>query len=148
MVSLPLNDLNAWDDQLEAWQIERSAWWAIGGVNPPQVEMFARWVKSHGGKLVVFKKPSLLPIQFNVDEPDAVGIDRVFGAIAAKSMAPAGTPAITVDVGTAVTVNLIDAEGVFQGGMIFPGPRLMAKSLHDFTAKLPLVEWTDPLPCS
>ena len=75
-----------------------------------------------------------------VDEPDAVGIDRVFGALAAKSMVPAGTPAITVDVGTAVTVNLIDADGVFQGGAIFPGPRLMGLALHQHTAKLPLID--------
>lgn len=140
MVSLPPDDFNAWDDQAEGWRIEPGAWWAIAGVNPDRVEMFTQWVKSAGGSPVVFRKPSLLPIQLAVDEPDAVGIDRVLGALAAKSRVAAHTPAITVDIGTAVTVNLIDADGVFQGGVIFPGPRLMARSLHEYTAKLPLVE--------
>jgi type III pantothenate kinase len=93
----------------------------------------------------VFRKPSELPIALAVDEPDAVGIDRVFGAIAARSMTPPDTPAITVDVGTAVTVNRIDAAGVFRGGAIFPGPTLMARALHEHTAKLPLIELTTPV---
>ena len=41
--------------------------------------------------------------------------------------------------GTAVTVDLVKEDGAFAGGAIFPGPRLMAESLHRFTAKLPLV---------
>ena len=76
----------------------------------------------------------------NVDEPAKVGIDRLLRRGRGKAKVPPGTPAITVDVGTAVTVDLIDAEGVFQGGAIFPGPRLMARSLHEYTARLPLID--------
>src|SRR5207249_10383120 len=116
--------------------------WAVASVNPPVLHRFVAWSYNHGGT-VVFEKYTDLPIRLNVDEPETVGLDRLFGAVAAKAMVPPGTPAITVDVGTAVTVNLIDAEGVFQGGAIFPGPRLMARALHDFTAKLPLSEPTN-----
>lgn len=139
-VSLPLDDMNAWDEQLAVWGLEAKSRFAVGSVNPPVTEVFARWVEAHGGTCVIFRKPSELPIRLNVDEPDAVGIDRVFGALAARAMVPPNTPAITVDVGTAVTVNLIDADGIFQGGGIFPGPRLMALALHQNTAKLPLVD--------
>jgi type III pantothenate kinase len=48
--------------------------------------------------------------------------------------------AIVVSVGTAVTVDLVREFGSFAGGAIFPGPRLMAESLHRFTAKLPYVK--------
>jgi len=140
MESLPPDDPAAWGEQARAWDIGPGASWAIGGVNPAVVEAFTRWVEAGGGTVVVFRKPSALPIALAVDEPDALGIDRVFGAIAARSLVPPGTPAITVDVGTAVTVNLVDAAGVFQGGAILPGPTLMARSLHDYTAKLPRVE--------
>lgn len=150
MVSLLPDDPKAWDDQAEAWGIGPGARWAIAGVNPATVETITRWVKSGGGTVVAFRRNSDLPITVNVDEPEAVGIDRLLGAIAARSMVPAGTPAITVDVGTAVTVNLVDAAGTFQGGAIFPGPRLMALALHQHTAKLPAVELADfpadPLP--
>lgn len=140
MVSVPLDAPDKWVEQASSWNIKPKAAWAIGGVVPNRVETFGEWVAARGGSAVFFQKPSQLPITLAVDEPDKVGIDRVFGAIAAKASKPAGVPAITVDVGTAVTVNLVDANGVFQGGSIFPGPRLMALALHEHTAKLPLVE--------
>lgn len=143
-VAQPHGDMAAWDAQAEKWEITPGSHWAISGVNPTQVELFTSWVLSIGGAAVVFRKPSELPIKLSVDQPDGVGIDRVFGALAARSMVPPGTPAITVDVGTAVTVNLIDADGVFQGGAIFPGPALMARSLHEHTAKLPPVQIVTP----
>jgi type III pantothenate kinase len=60
--------------------------------------------------------------------------------------------AVVISVGTAVTVDLVMEDNTFVGGTIFPGPRLMAESLHSFTAKLPLVEldrvnYLDP-PCT
>ena len=140
VLRLPLNDPAAWDAALVKLPPTKFArQWALGSVNPQALLDFLGWSYHHGGS-APFEDRHFLPIELNVDEPDKVGLDRLFGAVAAKAMVPAGTPAITVDVGTAVTVNLIDAEGVFQGGAIMPGPRLMALSLHRFTAKLPLVE--------
>lgn len=143
-VSLPLDDLNAWDDQAEAWGIDETAWWAVASVNPDVTETFEQWRRTKGGTCVVFDKPSQVPIRLAVDEPDAVGIDRVLNAFAAHCLAHP-QPAIIVSVGTAATVDLIDAQGVFHGGAIFPGPRLMAYALHAHTAKLPLVD-ADTLP--
>lgn len=143
VIRLPLDDEAAWEAalaQLPPTQYARK--WAVASVNPPAMLRFIGWSYNHGGT-VVFENYKDLPIRLNVDEPENVGLDRLLGAIAAKSMAPVGTPVITVDVGTAVTVNLIDAAGVFQGGAIFPGPRLMARALHEFTAKLPLSEPTN-----
>jgi type III pantothenate kinase len=142
VLRLSLDDEAAWElelAKLPAQSLARK--WAVASVNPPALHRFLTWAYKHG-TTVVFERYTQLPIRINVDEPDKVGIDRLFGAVAAKAMVPANTPAITVDIGTAATVNLIDAEGVFQGGAIFPGPRLMARALHDFTAKLPLSEPT------
>jgi type III pantothenate kinase len=143
VVRLPLDDEVAWDAALAKLPPPRSfaRKWAVASVNPPALHRFVAWSYTHDGT-VVFERYTDLPIRVNVDEPGSVGIDRLFGAVAARAIVPPGTPAITVDVGTAVTVNLIDADGVFQGGAIFPGPRLMARALHDFTAKLPLSEPT------
>lgn len=142
-VSLPPDDLAAWHAQAAAWRLGAGSRWAVGGVNPATADRLVGWVESIGGTCHVFRKPSDLPIRLSLDEPDAVGIDRVFGALAARSLVPPRTPAVTVDVGTAVTVNLVDADGVFRGGAIFPGPRLMGLALRDYTAKLPLVDVTD-----
>jgi type III pantothenate kinase len=141
VLRLPLDDAAAWDAALAKLPPPQSSArkWAVASVNPPALHRFGVWAYPHGGT-VAFETHADLPIRLNVDEPGSVGLDRLCGAVAAKAMVPPGTPAITVDVGTAVTVNLIDADGVFQGGAIFPGPRLMARSLHEHTAKLPLID--------
>lgn len=140
---LPLDDEAAWNKDLAKLPAPSPARkWAAASVNPPALKRFLTWSRKHGQTAVVFENRANVPIRVNVDEPDRVGIDRLFGAVAAKAMVPPNTPAITVDLGTALTVNLIDADGVFQGGAILPGPRLMARALHDFTAKLPMSEPT------
>ncbi|MBN9119369.1 MAG: type III pantothenate kinase [Planctomycetes bacterium] len=144
VLRLPLDDAAVWDAELAKLPPPQSfaRKWAAASVNPPALHRFVAWAHDRGGT-AVFERYTDLPIRLNVDEPEKVGLDRLVGAVAARAMTPAGVPAITVDVGTAVTVNLIDADGVFQGGAIFPGPRLMARALHEFTAKLPLSEPTN-----
>jgi len=137
VIRLPLDDSGAWEGALEAIS-KAPTRWAISSVNAAALQRFQGWTKNRGetGLLLHYKN---LPIRMNVQEPERVGLDRLFGAIAARAMAPE-RPAITVDIGTACTVNLIDVEGIFQGGAILPGPTLMSKALHDYTAKLPLIE--------
>jgi type III pantothenate kinase len=48
--------------------------------------------------------------------------------------------AIVVDSGTATTIDLVTADGVFRGGSILPGLRLSAYALHDYTARLPMID--------
>ncbi len=51
---------------------------------------------------------------------------------------------VLIDVGTAVTIDLVDQHGVFQGGVIFPGLELGACALKEHTAQLPKVEISRP----
>jgi type III pantothenate kinase len=80
-----------------------------------------------------------LPLAVALDEPHKVGIDRLAAAAAASLVKPAGRPAVIVDCGTAVTVDMIAADGRFLGGAILPGPALMARALAEGTSKLPAV---------
>ncbi len=80
-----------------------------------------------------------LPIEINVDAPDRVGMDRLAAAVAVNRMRDVQRPAIVIDAGTAITVNLITADGVFQGGVILPGFALTAKALAMGTDQLPQV---------
>ena len=48
--------------------------------------------------------------------------------------------AVVVDCGTAVTVNLVTADGRFLGGAIAPGARTMARGLRDAAPALPLAD--------
>ena len=79
-----------------------------------------------------------LPVEVAVSEPSAVGVDRVCSAAAA--FVRTGHACTVVSVGSAVTIDVIDDDGVFRGGAIFPGLQLQAQSLADHTAALPYVE--------
>lgn len=147
VVSLPLDDLNAWDEQFEKWGEQYVTRWSVGGVNPKRIEQFLKWQRRQSGSCVHFQSYRQLPIALNVDTPEAVGLDRLFGCVAANARRRPGCAAVTIDVGTAVTVNVLDPDGVFRGGAIFPGFGTMAQALFLNTAKLPEVVVTaEPTP--
>ncbi|MCG3180327.1 MAG: Type III pantothenate kinase [Phycisphaerae bacterium] len=78
-----------------------------------------------------------LPLDLAVDEPEAVGADRVLAAAAAFD--GVGGPVVVASFGTALTINCVDADGRFLGGTISPGIGISAKLLHQSTAFLPEV---------
>ena len=83
-----------------------------------------------------------LPMTLWVDEPDKVGTDRVVSAAAAYAVVK---DAVAVaDVGTAVTIDLVDDKGIFLGGAICPGLDIGASALGEHTAQLPKVKITRP----
>jgi type III pantothenate kinase len=58
-------------------------------------------------------------------------------AVAGNVIRPPGKAMIIVDSGTATTVDVVSAQGVFEGGAILPGFQLCARALHQYTALLP-----------
>lgn len=77
------------------------------------------------------------PIVLRVDEPSRIGVDRVVAAVAANRLRRPGAPAIVVDIGTAITIDLVAADGALEGGAILPGPTLAARALAEATDRLP-----------
>ena len=83
-------------------------------------------------------------VQNGYDHPSRLGADRWVALIGARNRvlaaaaAAGGTPrpALVVMVGTAVTVDALDAAGRFLGGLILPGFGLMLKALEMGTAGL------------
>ena len=71
-------------------------------------------------------------------EPGQLGCDRFAAALGARWLAP-GQALVVATCGTATTIDGIDANGHFVGGMIAPGLGLMAASLARNTAQLPQV---------
>jgi len=67
-------------------------------------------------------------------QPEKLGVDRWLALVAVRNHYP--IPACIVDCGTAITVDLIDADGKHQGGLISPGLMLMKKSLAEGTETL------------
>jgi type III pantothenate kinase len=111
----------------------------IGSVVPPLTATATEMCDRHiGARTVVIDATTVLPVRLDVDEPLAVGADRILNTIAAASLFRRDT--IVVDLGTATTFDCITADGAFIGGVIAPGVRSGADTLVRSTAKLPRVE--------
>lgn len=70
------------------------------------------------------------------DNPAQLGVDRWAALVGARALHPHAC--LVVCAGTATTVDILDAEGHFQGGLILPGVELMCRALAANTAQLPL----------
>ena len=81
-----------------------------------------------------------LPITLDYKTPETLGRDRIAGVVGARSLFP-GQACLVIDAGTCITYDLVDREGVYQGGQIAPGLHMRLEAMHHFTDKLPLIEW-------
>ena len=79
-----------------------------------------------------------LGVPITYPRPSEIGQDRLANAAGAHALTP-GRPAVVIDLGTAVTFDLVTPEGGYEGGIITPGPALVTRYLHERTAQLPLV---------
>lgn len=80
-----------------------------------------------------------LPLEIALERPDLVGMDRLAVAVAANQLRDASVPALVVDAGSAITVDVVSAEGAFLGGAILPGMTISCHGLSNSTDLLPLV---------
>jgi len=116
----------------------------VSSVNPEATESLRKMVGQFtSGPFLVARQDFPVLIETAVDQAEAVGVDRLLAALAARELVR--DAAIVVDVGTAMTVDAVDAGGRFLGGAILPGPTLGAWALHQKTAALPEVALDAPI---
>jgi type III pantothenate kinase len=117
----------------------------ISSVNPPVADALQRALESAGEESVYrIGREIPIPMQHTLDDASTVGQDRLLCAFGAHARAKQGC--VIVDAGTAVTVDFVDGEGTFHGGVIAPGAQMMLDALHDKTAQLPKLELKDSGP--
>lgn len=80
-----------------------------------------------------------LPIQNRYESPETLGKDRLAAIAGAFHLFPYEN-CLVIDAGTCITLDLITARGDFLGGNISPGIVMRLKAMHEFTAKLPLLQ--------
>lgn len=86
----------------------------------------------------VESKPEQLGVVNLYTDPRQLGVDRWLAAIAAHHWTPGNK--LVVMAGTALTIDALDGQGTFHGGLIVPGPALMRRALEGGTAGLRLTE--------
>jgi len=113
-----------------------AATWVLASVNPPAAARLADWLAARGATTHQLTAADI-PITVDLREPNRVGVDRLVGAAAANMLRDPGRSAIVVDLGSAITVDLVSAAGTFAGGAILPGIAMSARVLHEQTEQLP-----------
>ena len=83
------------------------------------------------------------PFENKYATPKTLGVDRMILAAGATLLYPKQNRLI-IDAGTCVTYDFVDENDNYWGGAISPGFRLRYESLHQFTAKLPLLTLEEP----
>ena len=80
-----------------------------------------------------------VPVKNGYHTKDTLGLDRLAGAVGANHLFP-DKDNLVIDAGTCITYDLVNKSGEYEGGAISPGIHLRFRSIHEFTARLPLVE--------
>ena len=134
-------------DRIAGWLsklAQRQVSWSIGSVNRPAATRLIDWLRLHRpDDRITLLAAGDLRLEVALARPDMVGIDRLLDAVAANHLRQADRPAIIVDLGSAITVDLVSREGTFLGGVIMPGIEMSARALHEFTDLLPRIEMSE-----
>ncbi|MBQ7416445.1 MAG: type III pantothenate kinase [Oscillospiraceae bacterium] len=115
----------------------------ISSVVPPVFNSVCTGVIKIIGKQPMVVGPGLKTgLNIHVDVPSQVGSDRIVIAVAA--LAEYKTPLILIDMGTATTIEVVEPENVYLGGVIFPGVKVSLDALTSRAAQLPGISLDKP----
>lgn len=92
----------------------------------------------------LFDSKLRFPINIRYGTPGTLGSDRVAAVVGAYVRYPKRN-ILVIDSGTAITYDIVTAEGEYLGGNISPGLNTRFRALHNFTGKLPLLQVDDSM---
>ena len=115
----------------------------ISSVVPPVFNSVRTGVIKILGKQPMVVGPGLKTgLNIHVDIPGQVGSDRIVIAVAA--LAEYKAPLILMDLGTATTIEVVEPENIYMGGVIFPGVKVSLEALTSRAAQLPAISLDKP----
>jgi type III pantothenate kinase len=115
----------------------------ISSVVPRLEEVWTEALMNYLGVKPFIVSPEMdLGMAVEMDNPREVGADRLVNSVAA--IAKYGCPVVTVDLGTAITLDVVSSGGAYIGGAIAPGLAASMETLFSKAAKLPQIALTAP----
>ena len=132
-------------NMLEAYGVKRSDIddCIISSVVPPVFNSVRTGVIKIIGKQPMVVGPGLKTgLNIHVDVPSQVGSDRIVIAVAA--LAEYKAPLLLMDLGTATTIESVEPDNVYMGGVIIPGVRVSLDALTSRAAQLPGISLDRP----
>ena len=130
---------------LEAYGVKRSDIddCIISSVVPPVFNSVRTGVIKIIGKQPMVVGPGLKTgLNIHVDVPSQVGSDRIVIAVAA--LAEYKAPMLLMDLGTATTIEAVEPDNIYMGGVIIPGVRVSLDALTSRAAQLPGISLDQP----
>ncbi len=94
-------------------------------------------------KITLVNHQSEFPFQNLYETPTTLGIDRMVLASGSVLQFP-NRPRLIIDAGTCITYDFVDQNDTYHGGAISPGITIRYQALHNFTARLPLLQMESP----
>ncbi len=94
-------------------------------------------------KVLILDSNLKFPFQNRYKTPTTLGVDRMALVAASVKQYP-DQNVLIIDAGSCITYDFITQQNNYLGGAISPGIRLRYKSLHNFTANLPLLNTEMP----
>ncbi len=95
-------------------------------------------------EVIRFDSTTLIPIPNSYESKETLGSDRLAAAVGAWGLYGKGCERmLIVDMGSAITIDLVTRKGGFEGGVISAGVGMRFRALHEFTAALPLCSSTE-----
>ncbi|HPB06290.1 MAG TPA: type III pantothenate kinase [Prolixibacteraceae bacterium] len=143
MLSFPVDRLTPRDIEQLLFDFQGIEKAILSSVKENQDQLIT-FLKEHIPFFIELTHNTPLPVNNNYETPETLGKDRIAAAVGANKMFPAHTVLI-IDAGTAITYDLIDDSGTYQGGFITPGLQMRFKALNHYTDKLPLLEPVSPI---
>lgn len=109
----------------------------ISSVVPEALPYLVNVIRKKKCRIVIVGKDKKVPIPNLYKKKLEVGQDRLVNAYSAKVLY--GAPCVIIDLGTAITFDIVSRKGEYLGGLILPGIELSLRSLYERTALLPKV---------
>ena len=113
----------------------------VPSLDPLVTELLRRYLT---GQVLTVTSSIRLPFTLHYASPASFGADRIALCALSEMLYP-DEAVIALDIGTAITVDVLGSDRNYRGGLIMPGLDLMANSLHQHTARLPQVKLSSPL---
>lgn len=123
------------DEIFRAYPIEHAIFCSVSVENTA----VRSWLAAHLENYMELSYQTPIPLINTYSTPQTLGNDRLAAAVGAYSLG-AGNPLLVIDAGSAITYDLVSADGQYIGGNIAPGMKMRFSALHDYTSSLPYVE--------
>ena len=120
---------------LQKYNVNAVAIGDVSGTNDALIKFFKNNLAT-----TILDHTTPVSIKKNYETPTTLGADRLANMLGVSKIYP-NRNAMVVDLGTCLKFDFINSDNQYLGGYISPGIDLRFRSLHNFTGKLPLVEF-------